>query len=211
MDLRVVYNGAWLQKVNDLGYAGTLHVTGQLYASLTVSFYGSGITVLGYVPLGIAPVTVRYTIDGDASTTQDRQVGGSAILVVDQPFYAASGLPLQQHNLTMNVTSGVPTRLFGYDCFVVDKSVGGASDNVLVANVLHERTCRIKAFHVRGPNSGNGSRECGRDFAHHNLRFPLLLQEKEEYTSTGHGSPAFAPIRRKNQYVPDTFVKLWRN
>lgn len=211
MDLRVVYNGAWLQKVNDLGYAGTLHVTGQLYASLTVSFYGSGITVLGYVPLGIAPVTVRYTIDGDASTTQDRQVGGSAILVVDQPFYAASGLPLQQHNLTMNVTSGVPTRLFGYDCFVVDKSVGGRP------TTSSSPTSSTNA-HAGSKHSMSGGQIAATVVG--SVVGTLLITifaflcccKKKRSTPVPDTAPRPLPLfDEKNQYVPDTFVKLWRN
>ncbi|KLO19466.1 hypothetical protein SCHPADRAFT_898755 [Schizopora paradoxa] len=126
MDLRVNYKGMWFQMVNGRGYGGTLHTTNETSSSLTVSFYGSGITVLGYVSLGTTPINVHYTIDDDETTAQDRAVPGSGINIIDEPFYAASGLPLQQHTLAMNVTSGAGLRLFMYDCFVVDKTAGGS-------------------------------------------------------------------------------------
>ncbi len=102
----------------------TLHDAPQAGPSLSLDFFGSGIHVLGVVRAGTAPIIAQYTIDGNVSGTQTRQVSGSNANILDQEFYSILGLPLAQHNLVINVTEFVQnsTRLYTIDCFVVEKS-----------------------------------------------------------------------------------------
>jgi len=120
-DPRVTYTGAWVQEFHD---NVTLHDAPQAGSSLTLDFFGSGIHVLGVVRVGPSPIIAQYTIDGNVSGAQTRQVSGSNANILDQEFYSILGLPLAQHNLAINVTEFVQnnTRLYTIDCFVVEKS-----------------------------------------------------------------------------------------
>ncbi len=126
--------------------------------------------------VGLSPIIAQYTIDSNVSGTQSWQVSGSNADIFDQEFYSVLGLPLAQHNLTINVTDFVNnSRTYTIDCFVVEKSgsaaipprhkhslgkrtigaiVGSVVGTVVLAIILYYFVRRVRKVRAkRGPDT----------------------------------------------------------
>ncbi len=128
--------------------------------------------------VGLSPIIAQYTIDSNVSGTQSRQVAGSNADIFNQAFYSVLGLPLAQHNLTINVTDFVNNSgTYTIDCFVlvVEKSgsaaipprhkhslgkrtigaiVGSVVGTVVLAIILYYFVRRVRKVRAkRGPDT----------------------------------------------------------